>query len=473
MPTEETVACIQAGGGLPGRSARPGPFARPSSAPSPCAPSRPSSGPSSALSRALFFGLSLALVSLAWLALPVRVASSTGQGHTEAAEATVVTLGMSAAFTGPSRGLGVEYYRGMTAFFNSWNASRPAHAPRVAVKAYDDGYNPLPTLKNTVRLVERDGVFALFNYIGTPTVTRMLPLLMKYEDRNIYLFFPLTGAQPHREAPYGRFVYNLRASYRQETRGLVDRLVATGCRRLAVFYQADAYGRSGWDGVRRALGSYSLDTVAEATYRRGGRVTDSYAEAVRLVMAGGPDAIVCIGAYAACAGFIRDARDAGFTGAIANVSFVDADNMLAMLKLQSRESGRDYTRKLVVSQVAPSYEDVSLPAVRAYRRDMDAHAESPPAHLLTEPYRPRRYGFVSLEGYLNAKLMAEVIERLGPNPVRRDLPAAIESIRDYDLGIGVPVGFSAGNHQGVSEVYFTTVEDGQFMPVRDWEALAP
>ena len=112
-----------------------------------------------------------------------------------------------------------------------------------------------------MKLMLEDRVFLLFGYVGTPTVTRVLPLLKKFQDERVYLFFPFTGAQPQREPPYGDFAFNLRASYRQETAGLVDNFLRVGKKRIAVFYQADAYGRkrlggrpSGAGSPRRATG---------------------------------------------------------------------------------------------------------------------------------------------------------------------------------------------------------------------------
>ena len=70
-----------------------------------------------------------------------------------------------------------------------------------------------------MKLMLEDRVFLLFGYVGTPTVTRVLPILKKFQDEQVYLFFPFTGAQPQREPPYGDFAFNLRASYRQETAG--------------------------------------------------------------------------------------------------------------------------------------------------------------------------------------------------------------------------------------------------------------
>src|SRR6185437_2369259 len=116
------------------------------------------------------------------------------------------------------------------------------HGKPIVIRAYDDGYNPIPAIENTIRLIEQDKVFLLFDYMGTPTTTRVLPLLKKYHDnqREVYLFCPFTGGQPQRQAPYNEFVFNLRASYQQETAALVDHFVRIGCKRIAVFYQVDA-----------------------------------------------------------------------------------------------------------------------------------------------------------------------------------------------------------------------------------------
>jgi ABC-type branched-subunit amino acid transport system substrate-binding protein len=184
-------------------------------------------------------------------------------------KADEIELGMSATFTGPSRSLGIELYRGSKAYFDHINSRGGVHGRKVVVRAYDDGYNPGPAIDNTVRLIEEDGVFLLFNYVGTPTTTRCLPLLRRSREQSVLLFCPFTGTQPQRQQPYDEFVFNLRASYYQETAGLVDHFVQLGRKRVAVFYQIDAYGRNGWEGVRAALDRHGLKMTGEATYRRG------------------------------------------------------------------------------------------------------------------------------------------------------------------------------------------------------------
>jgi len=383
-----------------------------------------------------------------------------------------LVIGVSAAFKGPSKGLGIELYRGSMAYIEHINRSGGANGRRIVIKAYDDEYNPVPAVENTIKLVKEDNVFLLFDYVGTPTVTRVLPLLKIYSDRSIYLFFPFTGAQPHRQAPYDEFVFNLRASYRQETGGLVDNFVRINRKRIAIFYQADAYGRSGWDGVKRALSRYGLKIVGEATYRRGTKYTDSLKQQVDILKKTDADAVICIGAYAACAAFIRDARDSNWQVPIANVSFVGSESMLGLLLETGSKAGRDYTADLINSQVVPSYEDMTLPAVREYRELMDKYNPIPPTEIMEEGYKPLKYSFVSFEGFLNAKVLVEILRRMGSEPERADIKQVVEGIKNLDIGINAPVSFGQQKHQGLDNVYYTTVEGGRFIPLNDWKRWA-
>ena len=379
-----------------------------------------------------------------------------------------IVLGVSAAFSGPSRGLGIELYRGANAYFEHVNRAGGIQGRKVVLKTYDDGYQPNPAVTNTMTLVQQDQVFALFGYVGTPTVTRVLPMLKKFQEQNAYLFFPFTGAQPQREPPYGDFAFNLRASYRQETAGLVDNFVSIGNKRIAVFYQADAYGRSGWAGVRLAMSRFGLQIVGEATYRRGAKFSGSMRQQVEILKQSNPSAVICIGSYAACAAFLRDAVDLGLEVPIANLSFVGSENLLKLIS-EGREDSRRYTNLLVNSQVVPSYEDTSIPAVKQYREMMDRYNPQPPSHVLKEDYTSFSYSFVSLEGFLNAKLMVEILRRLGDRPDRNQLEDAVFTIRNFDIGISERVSFGPDRRQGLQQVYYTVVESGRFVTLKSWE----
>ncbi|OIQ49521.1 Receptor family ligand binding region [Pseudodesulfovibrio hydrargyri] len=379
-----------------------------------------------------------------------------------------LVFGMSAAFTGANGELGIEYYRGLTAYLDYYNAHVGEGGWAIRVEPANDGYNPGPCFQNTVNFIVRDNVFALAGYVGTPTATHVLPLLQKFSDRHIYMLFPFTGAQPLRDEPFGRYVFNLRASYFDETRVLVNRLLDVGRSRIGVFYQSDAYGRTGWDGVRRALAAHGLRIASEAAYRRGAAFERDFSFEVQHLLAAGVDAIVVVGTYAAQAAFVRDARNAGCGLPIAGLSFTDSDKMLDLLKGESERSGRDYTADLIQSQVVPSYEETGLPGVRLYREIMGNY-EGGAMPSGGEEYSPRRYSFVSFEGFLNGMLLGEMVRRMGDDPRRERIPEVMESIRDFDLGIGVDAHFGPDRHQGLDAVYPTTVREGRFRAVDSWE----
>jgi branched-chain amino acid transport system substrate-binding protein len=404
----------------------------------------------------------------AWAAAPGPPRSAAGA--TPGVSFKDVKIGMSAAFRGAAAGLGIELYRGAQAYYAEVNQRGGIHGRTISVVALDDGYDPTPCIKNTIDLVEREQVFFLSNYVGTPTLTRALPVIKRYADRQVILVGNFTGAQPQREDPYVEQVFNIRASYRQEMMALVDRFWQSGARKFGVYYQIDAYGRSGTDGVARGLAQRGSKITAEATYVRHAKFEDDMGPAVQALRQAGVEAVLCTGAYQGCGAFVRTARDLGWTVPISNVSFVGSEAMLSLLLKHGKATGRDYTHALVNSQVVPSYDDLSLPAVVEYRAMMEKHNPQVPDALRDPKHTPEQLSFRSLEGFVNAKVIVEALRRAGPSPTRAGFRQALESLKSFDLGIGAPLTFGPERHQGLDNVYFTSVVNGRWAPITDWAA---
>src|SRR5262249_45424689 len=83
---------------------------------------------------------------------------------------------------------------------------------------------------------------------------------------------------------------------------------------------------------------------------------------------------------------------------------------------------------------------------------------------------PQPYSFISLEGYINAKVVVEALRHAGPNPTRVAYRQALESLKAFDLGIGAPLSFGPERHQGLDSVYFTRVDGERWVPIADWWA---
>jgi len=329
-----------------------------------------------------------------------------------------IILGQSAAFTGPAAQLGIQFHQGAKLWFDQVNAQGGVAGRTIEIRTLDDGYEPDRCVANTNKLLEED-VFALFGYIGTPTSLAALPLVTKSQ---IPFIAPFTGAMGLRE-PLHKNVFHLRASYNDETALIVKQLTNLGLKKIAVFYQNDAYGKAGLDGVTLAMGALNLKPITQATVERNSVDVDA---AVKTLMAASPDAVVQISAYKSCAAFIRAARKAGFGGTFFNVSFVGTQAL-------ADELGKEGAG-VVVSQVVPSPYYAARPIAREF------------AEAVKQTVGAVQANFSSMEGYLAAKLVTEGLKRAGGKVLTREgLMRGIESIGTQSLG-GFAVQFSPTDH---------------------------
>lgn len=367
--------------------------------------------------------------------------AASGHGTGFAAEPGIsddaIRLGMVNAQSGNSAGLGHGLLVGAQAVFDDANAHGGVHGRRIELVVADDRYEPDLTVDNTLEMIERRNVLALFGYVGTPTTTAVLPMI---HDAGIPLVGTFSGAMALRR-PVTPEVFNFRASYEDETRALVDYLIAHDrAKRFAVFYQDDAFGLSVLAGTRLALQRRGLDVVATGTFRRG---TTAIATGLAAVLDARPDVVVMVGPYTPVATFIRAARHEGLAARLATVSFVGTDDLLRLV-------GDDGDGTLI-SQVVP------LPqSERPVIRDC--------ARLIAQRFPDEHVGVVHIEGCLDAKLALIGLERAGPTPTRAALKHALESIGHLDLG-GLVVNLGADNHQALNDVFLTEIAHGRVTPL--------
>jgi ABC-type branched-subunit amino acid transport system substrate-binding protein len=225
---------------------------------------------------------------------------------------------------------------------------------------------------------------------------------------------------------------------------------------------------AGQRGVRRALKEKGLDIVSDTTYPRGQVFDVSTAPQVKILRDAKVDAVIAVGAYQACAALVRDARSAGWLAPIHNVSFVGADQMLALLTAEEHKKGVRLTQNLINTQVVPSYDDVNVKLVSDYRAAMDRYNPIAPKTTGNDQYTPKsKYTFGSLEGYLSARVFLRVLQKAGKDLTRRGFYEAAESMGRFDVGLGVPAELSQSRHQALDTVWFTTVGKAGWTPVHD------
>ncbi len=350
-----------------------------------------------------------------------------------------VLFGQSAAFEGPAASLGIGVRDGLLAAFDEANRAGGVHGRRLALVSYDDGYEPETSIANTLRLIDEDGVFALIGEVGTPTSRAAQPIA---EKNHVPFVGAFTGAAFLRD-PTLRTVVNIRASYDQEAEALVSYLAGTlALTRIAVLYQDDTFGRSGLDGITRALERRGLEVVVDGTYVRN---TTAVKRALLAIRKANPDAVIVVGAYKPTAAFIKTASKIGLDAVFATLSFVGGKALAAEL------GPTDET--VVVAQVVPLFDDGDRPLVARFQRALSVSAPE------TEP------GFVSLEGYLTGRVVVEALREIGPEPSRDAFLELFKSPVTFDID-GMALTFGTDDNQGSDAVFLTTIKpDGRFEAV--------
>ena len=368
--------------------------------------------------------------------------SAVGPEDTTGISRDTILIGSSLALAGHAGYLGTQMLQGAMAYIRHINDTGGIHGRKIELIALDDSYDPTLCLYNTQRLILEKKVFSLFCYVGTPTTVRIIPLV---NEARIPLVGMFTGANRLRQ-PVNRYLINIRASYYQETRAAVDLIVKEkGLQRVAVFYQYDEYGFDGLRGTEIALRQYGLIPVAKGSYIRG--TLDVEAGLERIIQSNA-QAVVMIGTYDSCAKFITLSRDRGFNPLFHNVSFVGSTELARRLG----PAGEG----VFVTQVVPPPDTAGrtepLPGVGEY------------ISLLNRFYPESTPSFVGLEGYLNARILAEGLNRAGKDLTREKFITAIESINEFDLGIQHLLSFGKNDYQGLDNVYYTVIQNGRLVP---------
>jgi ABC-type branched-subunit amino acid transport system substrate-binding protein len=156
----------------------------------------------------------------------------------------------------------------------------------------------------------------------------------------------------------------------------------------------------------------------------------------------------------------------------------NADALISILKRRNTSvwaplfvtvsTGTDYlldcpkeSEGVVVSQVVP-FMNPHWPTVNLY-------------HKLLKQYYPNvQLNLSAFEGFLNAMVLVEGLKRAGKDLTRDKFIHALESIHDFDLGVGpsFKLNYSHTNHNGLSanSVYFMTLHDGKVVEAKqaDW-----
>ncbi len=387
---------------------------------------------------------SIVFVLFVFLTTPIPAKETKGKGE--------IVLGMSTALSGPAADLGKNMKQGVLVGLERANRAGGIHGRSLKLIALDDGYEPSRTAPNMRKLIEQERVLAVIGNVGTPTAIAAVPIA---NEQKTLLFAPFTGAGMLRKKPPDRYVINYRASYAEETGAMIDALIKAGKLKtdeIAFFTQRDGYGDAGFIGGITALKLHGLkdeNTVVHARYERNTLAVEN-ALANILIASPSPQAIIMVGAYAPCAKFIKLAVESGLEAVFLNVSFVGSAPL-------ARELG-NMSPQVIVTQVVPHPQEKTLSVVKEYHAD------------LVKQFPSASPTFGSLEGYIASRIFIQALENLKGQPDRENVIDALESLGDFDIGLGHSLHLTKEKHQASHRVWPTILRKGDFVPFQ-WKDI--
>ena len=352
-------------------------------------------------------------------------------------------VGASLPNTGIIKSWGESVSSGVNAYFSYANENNLIKNKKIEFLVYDDKYEPELTYENTQKLIYDNKVFALFGFVGTPTIKKVLPILY---DENIPFFSAFTGASFLRDNTNPNFI-NFRASYYQEMETMINYLnVEKRLNKIAVFYQNDDYGEEGYISLVNLLKNKNLQLVAEGSYKRN---TLSINHAFNEIKDAKPEVIFVIGAHKPNSLFIKRAKENENLKDVifCNISFGDANSMIKEL-----ENLKIDTDNLIFSQVVPSYTNTNIKAIQEYQ-------------TLMKRYFPKEeLGFLSLEAFLSSKILVNAISRITGDITREKLLLTLKTTPNNLLD-GIPLEYK--NSQLLNKTYLFEYKNKQFIELKN------
>jgi ABC-type branched-subunit amino acid transport system substrate-binding protein len=338
-------------------------------------------------------------------------------------------IGCTLDHSGVEKANGMALHQGALAFFAALNKAGGIAGAQVEVTLADDQFKPEQAQANAQAFAADAGVIALLHPLGTRQTVAVMDTV-----KEMAVVGPNTGTVALRRRPPAN-VYWVRANYDQE----IDKLVATaaqlGARRLGLVHPTDPLGQSLLAAYKAASERLKMETVVIST--TPGTTSPDVEPAARDVARAAPQ-VVIMGLAGTAPLFVKALRAAGGSSPVYGLSISASTTNIQALG--------EASRGLTFSIIVPSPQATKYEIVRRYQADMQAAGQT-------------EYSLPSLEGYINARVLAEGLRRAGARPSRESLLAALEGIDNLDLG-GFRIGFGKGRREGGSFVDTAIVGQG-------------
>jgi branched-chain amino acid transport system substrate-binding protein len=351
-----------------------------------------------------------------------------------------IRIGGLGALTGPGYLYGKVVMDGAEAVYNEVNDAGGIAGRKIVYVRQDDRCDPASAIAAAKKLIFDEKVFMIHGGGCTNASIAAYPTI---KEANVpWVIFASVGDLL--TSPPAPYIFSTALTASIESYAQVEFAQQKGAKNIAIVSQRDAWGRDRYEQVIEAFKKSGIKPVADEELAADSN--EATAQVLRIKQAGA-DAVIMVLYPKAAAAFLRDAFKVGYKPLIAGQSALGDVSVLG--------------KQVGIPGALDNFFTISH--VRYTPGDADSAKWQA---LLSKYYPGEQLQIFQVLGIGSAKVVVEVLKRVGHDLTREHFKTALQQLTNFDTGIiPGPITCTETDHQCDKTPAWVALRDGKIVTV--------
>lgn len=331
--------------------------------------------------------------------------------------------------------LGRQTEKSLNLVINNVNQAGGIAGKKIDLIVLDDGYSPHQARANVEKLLRDFKTNIVLSPSGSPTLGGYIDLV---KEGKVLVAFTDSGA-PFFRTPDIKNIIHFKASYADATEVVTSYVIKNfKSKKIALFYQDDAFGRGALEGAQKALKDAGMKDWVEVPYKRN---DVNFERQIKIIEEAAPDAIGLLSTTIAARELMR------------NMGFETLSNKVLFGIDFGEESFMKFIRekglKFVFANMVPNPKESNIEIVKEFREDVKKNDIAP--------------DIFALEAYINARIFVDILKKIKGIITKEKIIEVTEGIHNYDFK-GLKLNFDPNNRQ-LSNIVWLDIGKDEWLSV--------
>jgi branched-chain amino acid transport system substrate-binding protein len=233
-------------------------------------------------------------------------------GLAQAQDKAPIKVGTLWSLTGPAAPFGIAERDTIEILTNNLNKAGGIDGHPLQIINYDEASNPIEAARGATQLVQQQGVVAIMGGSTGSGALAAAPILAR---ANVPLISPnSTATTTSRQHSFFPWLFRVVVGDNDILKSMTEQVAASGAKKIAMFYQEDAYGQEGAKVIERLAPELGMEVVTTAAAPTS--ATDVASQATKIRNAN-PDAVAIVtSSPVLAAAFARASKQVGLKASL-------------------------------------------------------------------------------------------------------------------------------------------------------------